>query len=179
MFGGFGKNAEMQALEQSIIAVVSIGDKNNVTFFNKAAEKLWGYERDEVIGQNVSKLVPESLRRGHDDYVNRHRAGGENRIVGTSREVQLQRKDGKMTWALLSLSQIEIHGKKHYTAFVQDVTREREAREMMQQTLSQALDAVVVINEKNEITFYNKAAERLWGYTAAEVLGMSIADLSG
>lgn len=174
MFNLFGKNAEKQALEQSIIAVVSIDENNMVTFFNKAAERLWGYQREEVIGHNVSKLVPESLRGGHDGYVNRHRSGGENRIVGTSREVQLQRKDGKMTWALLSLSQIEIHGKKHYTAFVQDVTREREAREMMQQTLSQALDAVVVINESNEITFYNKAAEKLWGYSVDEVLGKNV-----
>nr|WP_324256912.1 PAS domain S-box protein [Cellvibrio fontiphilus] len=174
MFNFFGKNADKQALEQSIIAVVSIDENNMVTFFNKAAEDLWGYQREEVIGRNVSKLVPESLRSGHDSYVNRHRSGGENRIVGTSREVQLQRKDGKMTWALLSLSQIEIHGKKHYTAFVQDVTREREAREMMQQTLSQALDAVVVINENNEITFYNKAAEKLWGYSVDEVLGKNV-----
>lgn len=174
MFGFLDNSAEKQALEQSIIAVISIDDKNNVTFFNRAAEQLWGYQRDEVIGQNVSKLVPKNLQAGHDGYVNRHRTEGTNRIVGTSREVQLQRKDGKMVWVLLSLSQIQIKGQKHYTAFVQDVSKERDAREMMEQTLSQALDAVVVINERNEITFYNKAAEKLWGYLPQEVMGQNV-----
>lgn len=174
MFGFFGESAEKQALEQSIIAIVSIDEKNLVTFFNKAAEQLWGYKREEVIGQNVSLLVPSEIRSNHDGYVNRHRTEGTNRIVGTSREVQLQRKDGVRIWALLSLSQIEIRGKKHYTAFVQDVTKERDAREMMEQTLSQALDAVVVINERNEVTFYNKAAEKLWGYKPNEVIGQNV-----
>lgn len=174
MFGFFEESAEKQALEQSIIAIVSIDEKNLVTFFNKAAEQLWGYRREEVIGQNVSLLVPSEIRSNHDGYVNRHRTEGTNRIVGTSREVQLQRKDGVRIWALLSLSQIEIRGKKHYTAFVQDVTKERDAREMIEQTLSQALDAVVVINERNEVTFYNKAAEKLWGYHPKEVIGQNV-----
>lgn len=174
MFGFFGESAEKQALEQSIIAIVSIDEKNLVTFFNKAAEQLWGYKREEVLEQNVSLLVPSEIRSNHDGYVNRHRTEGTNRIVGTSREVQLQRKDGVRIWALLSLSQIEIRGKKHYTAFVQDVTKERDAREMMEQTLSQALDAVVVINERNEVTFYNKAAEKLWGYHPSEVIGQNV-----
>lgn len=174
MFDLLASTAEKQALEQSIIAVISIGPDNCVTFFNEAAEKLWGYERKEVIGQNVALLIPSELRQHHDGYVNRHRRDGTNRIVGTSREVQLQRKDGARVWALLSLSQIMVRGKKHYTAFVQDVTAERQARETMQQTLSQALDAVVVIDEKNAITFYNRAAEKLWGYSVDEVLGKNV-----
>ncbi len=174
MFAFLASTAEKQALEQSIIAVISIGPDNRVTFFNEAAEKLWGYKRQEVIGQNVALLIPSELRQHHDGYVNRHRNDGTNRIVGTSREVQLQRKDGVRVWALLSLSQIMVAGKKHYTAFVQDVTAERQARETMQQTLSQALDAVVVIDENNAITFYNRAAEKLWGYSADEVMGKNV-----
>lgn len=174
MIDFFGKNAEKQALEQSIIAVVSIDESNCVTFYNAAAEKLWGYRREEVIGQNVAMLVPKELQQRHDGFVNRHRSEGTNRIVGTSREVLLQTKDGRLIWALLSLSQVLVKGKKHYTAFIQDVTAERNGREMIEQTLSQALDAVVVINEHNEVTFYNKAAERLWGYAPAEVLGQNV-----
>lgn len=174
MIDFFGKNAEKQALEQSIIAVVSIDESNCVTFYNAAAEKLWGYRREEVIGQNVAMLVPKELQQRHDGFVNRHRSEGTNRIVGTSREVLLQTKDGRLIWALLSLSQVLVKGKKHYTAFIQDVTAERNGREMIEQTLSQALDAVVVINEHNEVTFYNKAAERLWGYAPTEVLGQNV-----
>ena len=174
MFNFLSSSAEKQALEQSIIAVISIGPDNCVTFFNAAAEALWGYQRHEVLGKNVAVLVPSELRQHHDGYVDRHRRENTNRIVGTSREVQLQRKDGVRVWALLSLSQIMIRGQKHYTAFVQDVTSARQARETMEQTLSQALDAVVVIDESNEITFYNKAAQKLWGYTPEEVIGKNV-----
>ena len=164
----------VQALSQSIIAVITINENNEVTFFNKSAEKLWGYSEKEVLGQNVSKLIPQKLRQHHDGYVNAHRATGKDKIVGSSREVQLQRKDGSLLWVQLSLSQIKVGSKKYYTAFVRDVSRERDAREMMEQTLEQALDAVVCIDERNLVTFYNSAAEKLWGYSKAEVMGQNV-----
>lgn len=170
----FRKNVERQALEQSIIAVITIDTKNNVTFFNKAAEKLWGYRANEVIGKNVSLLVPSEIRSNHDNYVNHHRKTGVDKIVGSSREVQLQRKDGKRIWVQLSLSQIKVGFEKHYTAFVREVTNERREKEIMQQTLEQAIDAVVCIDTNNCVTLFNKAAESLWGYSRSEVMGKNV-----
>ncbi|OOF19710.1 hypothetical protein BZJ17_15045 [Salinivibrio sp. IB574] len=171
----FGRStSHLQALEQAIIAVVTIDHRNNVTFFNKAAETIWGYTAKEVLGQNVAMLIPTELQANHDKFVNRHRDGGEDRIVGSSREVQLKRKDGSLCWVQLSLSKIQVSGKTHYTAFVRDVTEERDGREMMQQTLEQAIDAVVCIDENNCITFYNQAAEQLWGYSKEEVHGQNV-----
>lgn len=167
-------NIERQALEQSIIAVITIDTKNNVTFFNKAAEKLWGYSSREVIGKNVSLLVPQEIRSNHDGYVNNHRKTGVDKIVGHSREVQLQRKDGKRIWVQLSLSQVKVGLEKHYTAFVREVTAERRGREINQQTLEQAIDAVVCIDTNNCVTLFNKAAEKLWGYARSEVLGQNV-----
>lgn len=170
----FGDSASKQALKQSIMAVVSINEKNNITFYNEAAEKLWGYHPEEVLGQNIRKLVPEEHKLNHDNYVDGHRATGKDKIVGSSREVELQRKDGARLWVQLSLSQVMVDGKKHYTAFVRDVTSEREARETVEQILQQALDAVVSIDENNNITFYNGAAEKLWGYRYDEVIGKNV-----
>lgn len=165
---------DRQALEQSILAVITIDTKNNVTFFNKAAEKLWGYSSREVIGKNVSLLVPQEIRSNHDGYVNHHRQTNVDKIVGRSREVQLQRKDGKRIWVQLALSQIKVGFEKHYTAFVREVTSERREREIMQQTLEQAIDAVVCIDTNNCVTLFNKAAESLWGYTRSEVMGQNV-----
>lgn len=164
----------LQALKQSIIAVVSIDEANHVTFFNPAAEKLWGYQASEVLGQNVTKLLPVHLHKNHDDLVNRHRQSGVDRIVGSSREVQLKHKNGDLIWVQLSLSQVKVGKQKHYTAFVRDVRAEREAREIIEQTLEQAIDAVVCIDEKNCVTFYNAAAESLWGYQREEVIGQNV-----
>ena len=163
-----------QTLEQAVDAVVMIDASNRVTFFNAAAERLWGYSPDEVVGNNVKQLVPHEIRADHDRFVNANRAGGEDRIVGTSREVEVQRKDGSRIWGSLSLSKVELDDEVIYVAFVKDVSEQRRARAAMQQTLTQAIDAVVSIDESNKITFYNPAAERLWGYKREEVIGHNV-----
>lgn len=170
----FGASASEQALKQAIIAVVSINEKNKITFYNDAAEKLWGYSRSEVIGQNIRKLVPMEHQAGHDTYVNTHRSTNNDKIVGSSREVEMQTKKGDRIWVQLSLSQVLVNGKKHYTAFVRDVSAEREARQTVEQILEQALDAVVSIDEHNNVTFYNAAAEALWGYQRDEIIGKNV-----
>ncbi|WP_188861915.1 PAS domain S-box protein, partial [Marinobacterium nitratireducens] len=163
-----------QTLEQALDAVVTIDENNNVTFYNAAAERLWGYAREEVLGQNVKMLVPQIIQANHDRYVNANRETGEDKIVGTSRDVQIERRDGSCVWGSLSLSKVRLHDKIIYTAFVKDITREREARETINQTLEQALDAVVTIDETNSVTFFNAAAEKLWGYSRNEVLGQNV-----
>jgi PAS domain S-box-containing protein len=163
-----------QTLEQALDAVVTIDQDNKVTFFNAAAERLWGYPRAEVLGQNVKMLVPQEIQGRHDGLVNANRETGQDRIVGTSREVEIYRKDGSVVWGNLSLSKVRLDGRILYTAFVKDVSRERDARELINQTLEQALDAVVTIDQNNCVTFYNAAAERLWGYTRTEVLGKNV-----
>ena len=173
MFNFFQSSAE-EALAQSIIAVVSINEKNEITFYNQAAQDLWGYQPQEVMGKNIRVLVPTEHQSQHDSYVNHHRSTGIDKIVGSSREVQLQRKNGQRIWVQLSLSQVKVGGKKHYTAFVRDVTEEREQRDIVEQTLEQAIDAVVCIDENNLVTFYNAAAEALWGYQREEVLGENV-----
>ena len=82
------------ALEQAIDAVVIIDTKNRVTFYNAAAEALWGYPADEVLGRNVNMLVPPAHRAGHDALVERHRTSQVDRIVGRSRDVTVVRRDG-------------------------------------------------------------------------------------
>lgn len=163
-----------QTLEQAIDAVVSIDTRNQVTFYNAAAERLWGFRRDEVLGQNVKMLVPQMFRPQHDELVNANRSTGVDKIVGTSREVLIERKDGSKVWGSLSLSKVRMGRQITYTAFVKDITREREARLRMDQTLEQALDAVVSIDENNLVTFFNKAAEQLWGRKREDVLGQNV-----
>ena len=163
-----------QILEQAIDAVVSIDAQNIVTFFNAAAEELWGYQRHEVIGQNVKMLVPGEIRANHDTFVNSNRETGVDKIVGKSREIQLFRRDGATVWANLSLSKVRIKNEIHYTAFVKDVSAEREARDTVAQTLEQAIDAVVSIDAQNRVTFFNAAAERLWGISRNEIIGENV-----
>ena len=151
------QNDVKQAIEQAVDAVVGIDENNLVTFFNAAAERLWRLKREDVLGRNVNCLIPTTM------------------LDGTGREIKIERQDGTNCWCGLSVSKIETSkGKPAYTAFVRDITAEREARQTINQTLEQALDAVVTIDENNTVTFYNKAAEKLWGYGRAEVVGQNV-----
>jgi len=163
-----------KSLQQSTIAVITIDDHNRVIFYNDAAEQLWGYPRAEVIGKNVKMLVPRQHQNNHDSYVNRHRKEGDDRIVGSAVELEIERQDGSTTWINITLSQVRVGKRKFYTAFARDCSAEREARSATEQVLAQANDAVVTINENNEIIFCNQAAVDLWGYPRDELLGRNV-----
>lgn len=167
-------SVELQVLEQAIDAVVSIDENNCVTFFNKAAENLWGFRADEVLGHNVKMLVPASIRNFHDGYVAANRRTGQDKIVGTSRDIELERKDGTTIWCNLALSRIKVGDKLTYTAFVKDISQQKESIERIDQTLEQCIDGVITIDEHNNVIFFNKAAEKLWGTTRQEVLGKNV-----
>lgn len=170
----WGENRHEQALASSVFGVVTINDKNEIVFFNAAAESLWGYSSDEVVGKNVKLLMHEEFAKNHDNYVQHHRETDENKIVGTTREVLIKRKDGSQIYAELSLSKVKVGKKQFYTAFARDVTQERNNREILNQSLEQAQDAVVIIDDSNQVISFNKAAENMWGYTREQVLGNNV-----
>ena len=163
-----------QVLEQALDGVISIDSNNIVTFMNSAAEKLWGISRETVIGNNVKMLVPNEIKASHDSLVNANRSTGINKIVGTSRDIDLTRPDGDTIQANLSLCKVEVGGEIGYTAFVRDITEAKLAQEAIDQTLEQALDSVVSIDDHNIVTMFNKAAEELWGYKRHEVIGQNV-----
>ncbi len=163
-----------EVLEQALDAVVSIDTQNNVTFFNRAAEDLWQIPREKILGQNVKALVPAFMRHQHDDMVNRNRTTGNNRIVGTMREVTIERADGTEISVGLTLSKVTTRDGLCYTAFLKDISALKAAETRLRETLEQALDAVVEIDANNDVVFFNPAAERLWGYKKDEVIGQNV-----
>jgi PAS domain S-box-containing protein len=164
-----------QTLEQALDAVVEIDANNTVTFFNAAAERLWGYTRAEVIGHNVRMLVPPVMREDHDSMVNRNRTTGRNRIVGTAREVEIHRKDGTLRWGNLSLSKIEREdGSITYTAFLRDVTEEVAQRERIRllSLVADGTDNSVIITDANRrIIYVNPGFTKLTGFPLEDVRG--------
>ena len=138
------------ALEQAIDAVVLIDTNNNVVFYNKAAEDLWGYSADEVLGKNVKILVPQQHRANHDELVNRNRTTGQDRIVGSSRDLQLVRKDGQTVAVSLALSKIPMGNSYAYSAFVRDISKEYEALDSLLRRADRS--AAEVANGAREIS---------------------------
>jgi len=164
----------IQTLEQSIDSVVVIDDLNHVILFNRAAEHLWGYGREEVMGRNVSMLVPKSIRGDHDAYIDANRNTGVNRIVGTSRDVLIERKDGEHRWGAMSISKVCAAEQTLYTAFIKDITRQHQERERLY-LLSLVVDgtenAIIITDAHWSMVYVNSGFTRMFGYSAAEAVG--------
>ena len=133
----------ISALENAIDAVVVIDTSNTVIFFNAAAEGLWGYRREEVLGNNVRMLVPVEHQAGHDQYVDTNRTSGRDKIVGSSRDLQLIRKDGSEVSVSLALSKMPIGKSWAYAAFVRNISQEYEALENLLGQVSFSADNVL------------------------------------
>lgn len=164
----------IQTLEQSIDSVVVIDSQNRVILFNAAAEKLWGYEQEEVIGQNVSLLVPQLIRADHDSYIDANRRTGLNKIVGTSRDVLIECKDGTRRWGAMSISKVKTDDQVMYTAFIKDITVQHEERERLS-LLSLVVDstenAIIVTDAQWQILYVNGGFTLMFGYDEAVVVG--------
>ncbi|MDB4835445.1 PAS domain S-box protein [Cyclobacteriaceae bacterium] len=115
-----------ETLEQAVDAVISIDKNREITFFNKAAEKMLGFKRKEVIGKNVKEIVPMEHRGNHDRYVEDNVKTGVNKVVGAGRDVEIDRKDGTRFWANLSLSKVPIGHSFQYTAFIRDIDNQKK-----------------------------------------------------
>ncbi|MDX3773896.1 EAL domain-containing protein [Chromatiaceae bacterium AAb-1] len=164
----------IQTLEQAIDGVVVIDSENRIIFLNKAAEQLWGYSKSEAIGQNVKLLVPENIRQQHDSYIYANRNTGINKIVGTSRDVPIEHKDGSRKWGSMSISKITTDGQILYTAFIKDVTRQHEDNErirLLSMVADQTGSAIIITDDKWRIVYVNSGFSSLFGYSLADVAG--------
>ena len=128
----------MQAIvDTAVDGIVVIDERGTVESFNRAAERIFGYGADEVIGQNVAMLMPTPYREEHDGYFARYHATGERRVIGIGREVAGRRKDGGTFPLDLAVSEMHLEGRRLYTGLVRDITARKQAEEALRVRASQ------------------------------------------
>lgn len=124
-----GREARLQSiLESAPDAILVIDDRGLIESFSSAAERLFGYMAAEVIGHNISILMPSPYRDRHDGYIRHYLETGERRIIGIGRIVVGQRKDGSAFPIELSVGEAMIDGRRHFTGFIRDLS-ERQLTE--------------------------------------------------
>lgn len=112
-------------LETTVDAIITITERGLIETFNQAAEKLFGYDSEEVKGKNIKILMPDPYVNEHDEYLERYQKTGERQIIGVGREVVGKRKDGSLFPMYLAVSELNLEGRKTYTGIVRDITEER------------------------------------------------------
>ena len=124
-------------------AIITMGIDSRISSFNRAAEQLFGWTEAEVMGRDVSLLMPPLHRRQHESYVERHVTTGEKRVIGIGRYVVGQRKDGTRMPLRLSVSRTDFQGQVLFTGVLTDLSHEEELEQrLMQQQKMEAIGAM-------------------------------------
>jgi len=120
-------------LDTAVEGIITIDERGLIESVNAAAEKTFGYTAQELIGRNVSVLMPNPDRQKHDGYLANYARTGHARIIGIGREVVGQRKDGTVFPMDLSVSEVKLENRRLFTGFVRDITeRKRLEKEVLE-----------------------------------------------
>lgn len=181
------QTAWLQAvIDTAVDGIVIIDSRGRVRSFNRACERLFGYEATAVVGQNVNMLMPSPYHEQHDSYLDHYRTTGEKRIIGSGRHVSGRRADGSVFPMYLSVGEIpSINGNdRQFLGIIHDTSEQhaaeqelRETAERLRSILQLVPDAIIIIDERGLIETFGTAAERLFGWTAAEVHGKNVSML--
>lgn len=168
-------------IDTAMDGIISMNEEQQIVLFNAAAEEIFGYRAEQVLGQSIEVLIPSRFRPQHRYDVEQFGRGLiQNRRMGTQRTVMALRASGDEFPIEASISRTTVNDEKIYTVILRDVTeavRHRQQIEQQSQMLDQVSDAVIVVDMEGRITFWNQAASRLYGWAADEVLGRNAHDI--
>lgn len=118
-------------IDNAIDGIITIDDHGKIESINPSGCKLFAYEAHEVIGMNIAMMMPKPDKEQHDGYLQNYRSTGQPNIIGKRREVFGLRKNGSIFPFRLAISEVQFSGRKIYTGFIHDLSKEKEAEEKL------------------------------------------------
>jgi PAS domain S-box-containing protein len=159
-------------LETAVEGIITIDERGTIHNLNPATVRIFGYAPEELIGRNVSLLMPEPYRGEHDGYMANYLRTGVRKIIGIGREVRGQRKDGSIFPMDLAVSETRLPQGRFFTGLVRDISTRKHAMEAQAlfveagTLLSQSLDVPTTLRRLASL-----AVSRLCDYCIVDVLG--------
>jgi len=166
-------------IDTAVDGIIVIDESGTIQEFSPAAERMFGYARDEVVGGNVNRLVPEDFRGRHDRGLGDYLSGGEPKILGKQLEMVGLRKDGQVFPMDLSVAEAIVANARFFTGIVRDI-RERKASERKIKESEREFRTMVATipgtvyrclpDEQRNMLYLSPEVERLSGYPPEDFL---------
>jgi two-component system, LuxR family, sensor kinase FixL len=154
-------------IDSAVDGIIVIGAAGAIESFNPAAQRLFGYTEAEVIGRNVSMLMPSPYREEHDGYLAHYLRTGQQKIIGIGREVTGRRHDGTTFPIHLAVAEMRVGDERHFTGIVHDLTARVRLEEQLREQTSLArlgeMAAVIAHEVKNPLAAVRGAIQVIGG----------------
>lgn len=165
--------------ETATDAIVLADESGKVIFWNKAAERIYGYKASEILGRQLAMIIPPGYRRLASKAIQQVQSGKKN--IGQTHEVLSLRKDGTEFYSEISFSTGRLEDEQFHCGIIRDVTERKnvqealiESEERLRVLAESAVDAIILIDAHRTIVFWNRGARNIIGYEESEVIGKPV-----
>ncbi len=146
------REARLQAiLDTAVDGIITIDRQGIIESFNRAAERIFLYRSDEVIGKNIRILMPEPDRSAHDSYLGNYHQTHVAKIIGIGREVVGLRKDGTHFPLDLAISEVKFASQTHFSGIVRDITERKKTEVALKQSNEDLLEKTIALEEATRL----------------------------
>ena len=163
-------------LDAAVDAIIVIDHQGIIQEFSRAAQQVFGYTSEEIVGRNVSELMPEPYRSAHDGYLQRFADSREPHIIGTGREVQARRKDCGLFPCDLAVGQVQGMEPPRFIGFIHDITARKDAEEQLRRSETELRLAQELANLGNYVMHADPGQKDYFSPQLYRILGVQPGD---